>query len=235
MAAFLTWLAGIVEGAAAHPLAAVGAAFVWGLASVALSPCHLASIPLLIGFLSSRGTISASRTWALSGVFAGGVLLTVAGVGVATWAAGRILGDLGRGVTYAMAAVFILVGLYLLEAIQWQWQGPELSSQHGASGFIQAFLFGLVFGLALGPCTFAYMAPVLGVVLKSAAKAPGLSLALAGAYALAHSGLIAAAGGSTRQVQRLLDWHGRARGAGWLKKACGLLVIAAGLYLVYKA
>jgi len=33
-------------------LALVGA-FLWGVASVLLSPCHLAGIPLVVGFLSA--------------------------------------------------------------------------------------------------------------------------------------------------------------------------------------
>jgi len=37
-----------VEGA---PAIAVAAAFVWGVLSILLSPCHLASIPLIVGFI----------------------------------------------------------------------------------------------------------------------------------------------------------------------------------------
>ena len=69
----LTTLSGVIDAAAAHPLPALGAAFVWGVASVVLSPCHLAGIPLLVGFISSRGKLGAGRTWLLSGVFATGV------------------------------------------------------------------------------------------------------------------------------------------------------------------
>ena len=30
------------------------AAFVWGILSILLSPCHLSSIPLIIGFLTAK-------------------------------------------------------------------------------------------------------------------------------------------------------------------------------------
>ena len=36
-------------------------------------------------------------------------------------------------------------------------------------GMLAAFILGLVFGMALGPCTFAYMAPMLAVTFKVAA------------------------------------------------------------------
>jgi len=36
------------------PLIAIGAAFIWGMLSIILSPCHLSSIPLLVGFITNR-------------------------------------------------------------------------------------------------------------------------------------------------------------------------------------
>ena len=38
------------------PLVALSAAFVWGILSIILSPCHLASIPLIVGFIDEQGT-----------------------------------------------------------------------------------------------------------------------------------------------------------------------------------
>jgi cytochrome c-type biogenesis protein len=231
----LTTLSGLIDAAAAHPLPALGAAFAWGVASVALSPCHLAGIPLLVGFISSRGKLGVGRTWLLSGVFSLGVLLTIALVGVLTWAAGRMLGDVGGWMNYAMAAVFIGVGLYLLDAVRVPWSVPEQAGLVRRGGLWSALLLGLVFGLALGPCTFAYMAPVLGVVFKSSSSSPLLSAGLLAVYAAAHCGVIALAGASAGLVQKVLDWHDASHGAKLLKKICGALVIAAALYLIYKA
>ena len=36
---------------------AVTAALAWGLLSILLSPCHLASIPLIVGFISGQGNL----------------------------------------------------------------------------------------------------------------------------------------------------------------------------------
>jgi len=40
-----------VEGTAAIALAA---AFIWGILSILLSPCHLSSIPLIVGFIGQH-------------------------------------------------------------------------------------------------------------------------------------------------------------------------------------
>ncbi len=37
-------------------------------------------------------------------------------------------------------------------------------------GLLSGFLLGFLFGLALGPCTFAFMAPILGIAFSSAAN-----------------------------------------------------------------
>jgi cytochrome c-type biogenesis protein len=41
---------------------------------------------------------------------------------------------------------------------------------------LAAFVLGLVFGVALGPCTFAYMAPMLGVTFRLASSNPSMEL-----------------------------------------------------------
>ena len=48
------------------PLIAVGAAFMWGVLSIILSPCHLASIPLIVGFIDEQGGISTRRAFLIS-------------------------------------------------------------------------------------------------------------------------------------------------------------------------
>ena len=37
------------------PLIAITGSFVWGILSILLSPCHLASIPLIVGFIDEQG------------------------------------------------------------------------------------------------------------------------------------------------------------------------------------
>jgi len=61
-------------------------------------------------------------------------------------------------------------------------------------GLLAALILGLVFGVALGPCTFAYMAPMLGVTFKLAATNPFYGAALLLAYGIGHCSVIVAAG-----------------------------------------
>ena len=55
------------------------------------------------------------------------------------------------------------------------------------------------------------------------------------AYGIGHCAVIVAAGTSTGLVQRYLDWTARSKGTAILRRICGVLVLAGGLYLIYVA
>jgi cytochrome c-type biogenesis protein len=99
------------------PIIAFLAAFIWGILSILLSPCHLSSIPLIVGFINGKGKVSTRRAFWLSLLFAVGILITIGLIGVVTGLLGRMLGDIGRFGNYLVAGIFFLVGLYLLDII----------------------------------------------------------------------------------------------------------------------
>jgi len=213
---------------------ALGAAFAWGVLSILLSPCHLASIPLIVGYIGRQGSMSTRRSFALSVTFAVGILITIAAVGGVTAAAGRMIGDVGRIGNYIMAAVFFLVGLYLLDVISLSWAIPS-GAKVRLGGLPGALVLGLLFGVALGPCTFAYMAPMLAVAFDLGTSNITLAVALLLAFAVGHCSVIAAAGTSMGAVQKYLHWNEKSKAITWVKRACGVLVICGGAYLIYTA
>ena len=216
------------------PIIAVGAAFVWGVLSIILSPCHLASIPLVIGFIDEQGRISTKRAFWISTLFAVGILITIGVIGAITAAAGRMMGDIGKYGNYFVAMIFFLVGLHLLDVIPMPWSGPANVGMK-RKGMLAAFILGLVFGIALGPCTFAYMAPMLGVTFKLATTNLLYGVLLMIVYGLGHCSVIILAGTSTGLVQRYMNWNEKSKGAVILKKICGVLVLLGGIYLIYLA
>jgi len=220
-----------VEGA---PLVALAAAVVWGVLSIVLSPCHLASIPLIVGFISEQGRVTTKRAFWTSTLFAVGILITIAAIGVITAAAGRMLGDVGRYGNYFVAVIFFAVGLHLIGVIPLPLSGAGAVGMK-RKGYLAAFILGLVFGIALGPCTFAYMAPMLGVTFKLAKTVPLYGASLLLAYGVGHCAVIVAAGTSTELVQRFLNWNERSKGLAVVKVICGILVILGGVWLIYTA
>ena len=231
MERLFTALTHAIEGT---PGIAVIAAFLWGILSVLLSPCHLASIPLIVGFIDKQGRMSTHRAFAVSALFAGGILVTIAAIGAITAAAGRMLGDVGPYGSYFVAVIFFVVGLHLLDVIPMPWSGPGQVGMK-RKGLLAALILGLVFGIAIGPCTFAYMAPMLGVTFRVASTSLLYGIILLVAYGVGHCSVIILAGTSTELVQRYLSWTEKSKGTGIVKKVCGVLVILGGLYLIYAA
>ncbi len=222
-------LSNAIEGT---PLIAVAASFIWGILSITLSPCHLTSIPLIIGYLSNQRELSAKKAFLMSTVFSIGILMSIAVIGGVTAAAGRILGDIGKLGNYVVAMVFLIFGLNLLGILPLNFPGPS-SIKSQSKGYLSVLSLGLVFGLALGPCTFAFMAPMLGIVFKLTAKNFAYGLILMTAFTLGHCGVIVAAGTSTRLVQKITKWDDRSKGIAIIRKTCGVLVLLGGIYLVY--
>jgi len=226
-----TTLTHAVEGT---PAIAIAAALAWGILSVLLSPCHLASIPLIVGFIGQQGKMSTKRAFIISTLFAIGILITIGAIGAVTAALGRMMGNVGPYGNYFVAVIFFVVGLILLDVIPMPFSGP---GQVGfkRKGMLAVFILGLVFGIALGSCTFAFMAPMLGVTFKVASTSLAYGIALLVVYGIGHCSVIVFAGTCTELVQRYMNWNERSRGTAILKKICGVLVLLGGLYLIFAA
>jgi cytochrome c-type biogenesis protein len=208
------------------------ASFTWGILSILLSPCHLSSIPLLVGYITRQSKVSIGRTFRISLLFAVGILITIALVGIITASLGRLMGDVGTIGIYIVAGLFFIIGLYLFDIIKLPLNVGSVSPVK-QKGLFAALILGLLFGIALGPCTFAYMAPILGVVFTMSSEnilGAGLLLLF---FGLGHCSVIVGAGILTSKVQKYLDWNENSKTAKWIKRVCGVLVILGGVYLIY--
>lgn len=214
---------------------ALVAAFSWGVASLVLSPCHLASIPLLVAFINGGPTVSTARAGRLALLFGLGLLVAIGLAGALAVSLGRLAGDVGPWATYAVVALLAVAGLSLLDVIPISWNLPDVTRWRGR-GTTGALGLGLLLGLVLGPCTFAYLAPVLAVAFRTGQHATSVGLMLVLAFALGHCLLIVLAGATAgRMHQWLADHHDGHRRLVRLRHTSGVLVLAGAMYLVYVA
>ena len=216
--------------------AALGASLLWGVFSVLLSPCHLGTIPLIIGMVGSSTGGSTGRGCGavLSFSFAGGMLLAIGVLGVLVATLGFAVQGFSAITNYVIAAIFVAAGLHLMGILSIPL--PSLTPKSGGrKGVAAAVAIGFVFGVGLSPCTFAFLAPILGVTFGSAARSPLRGVALLLAFGVGHCGVIGLAGSSTAFVQRYLDWNEKTKALTVLKTICGVLVIVAAGVLIYTA
>lgn len=228
MGPFLTVLN---EGLSSSAIPALLASFVWGVLSMVLSPCHLVSIPLVFGcMMRSRGANLDRRVpMRIAVAFALGMTVSIAVIGLATNLLGRLAGDVGPVGEGILAVLLIAVGLSI--AGLFQLPIPGLNTGRIGSGS-PALILGIVFGAALGPCTFAFMAPVLAVMFSL--RSFPMAALLGVSFAVGHAGIVLLMGAFAGRIQRVVEWSGQSRTAKWVRTATGLLVAAGGAYLLLK-
>lgn len=210
------------------------AAFFWGLLSIILSPCHISSIPLAIAYINGSGNIKNKKAFILSSLFGSGVLLSLLIVGIITFLTRRMLGDIGKAGMILIGFIFIIAGLLIMELIYLpQIQFLSLKKRNNKSNF-GALIFGVLFGLSLGPCTFGFIMPLLIVAFNAASKNIFNSILLLLLFGIGHISIIIAAGTLINIVEKYLKWNSSSKGVRILRIICGLLIIFTGLYLIIK-
>jgi cytochrome c-type biogenesis protein len=213
---------------------AMFASFLWGLASILLSPCHLSGIPLMIAMLTGKRVLSVKQALRLSTIFAVGVLVSFALIGVITALLGRMIGDLGSHANLIFGIAMIIGGILLLDMIPFGSISLVSKIKVDGTKALTIFIVGLLFGMALGPCAFAFMAPVLTLVFSIAETKMLIAIIIMVAYAIGHCLVIILAGTSVGFVQKLMNWNEGSRGLLILRRICAILVIGAGIYLITK-
>ena len=205
------------------------ACFLGGIISSA-SPCVLAMIPLVIGYVGGYAEGSQKKAIQYSLVFVLGLTITFTVLGIIAGAMGRLFGDVGSFWNYVLPPVAILLGLYLLlsEVLNLN-IGISQRFMPKRRALIGAFLMGLFFGIVASPCA----TPVLAVILTFAAtqKQIAYSGGLLLTYALGHWVLVLGAGISVGFAQRVLESRGISNFSSYSKKAAGVILIGVGIYL----
>lgn len=211
----------------------LAASFVWGILSVALSPCHLTSIPLIVGFVDSEEVKTTGRRFVLATLFAVGILLSISLIGIITASAGRIAGDLGSWTNWIAAAVFAVIGFSFLDIIPFNVNGISTIPIQ-KKGKLAALLVGLVFGIALGPCSFAFMAPLLAVIFTGENDSLLINSLILVSYGIGHSLLIVLAGTFTGPLQNYLNWNSEKGHSNTVKRVAGIVLLLGSLYFLAK-
>ncbi|WP_306548397.1 cytochrome c biogenesis CcdA family protein [Desulfobulbus sp.] len=204
--------------------------FLWGMVSVLFSPCHLASIPLIVSYVAGQHQIIAGRRAALYALaFTVGLFVTIAAIGVICALLGRMLGDVGPYMSIVVGAILVWVSLDVLGVASCS-MSSGLLAKIQVKGVAGAFILGLAYGVLSGSCTFGFIAPILAIITVQQKIFTGVVFILL--FGLGHCIPIAAAGSSTALVQRFLDNSAWQRGSRIFRKLAGLCIGALGLYFI---
>ena len=211
-------------------------AFLWGVASVLLSPCGISTVPLVVGYVANSDSPSHWQAFKISCAFCLGIVMNLLLIGFITSSIGLLLGGYERFLTLITAVVFVIMGLHMLGVIRVKFfalgsggKGTESQSLKGA------VVLGIVSGLAVGPCSIAYVSPVLSLAMSQAAEGVFGAVMLVVCYALGHSTVLVCAGTFSQIFSEFLD-SDKDTLTYWAVKVvnviCGIALIFGGIYLV---
>lgn len=227
----MTFLDNIEQIVAAYPLLAFGAVFLAGVISSA-SPCVLATIPLVVGFVGGYAEGDRWKAFRYSLAFILGLSLTFTAFGAAAGLLGTMFGTVG-GWWYVAAGIVALVmggqmvGLYEIRLpIRRDFKPKQ-------GGVVGSFMLGLFFGVVSSPCA----TPVLVVLLTFVATKGQVlyGVALLFCYAIGHCLLMLAAGTFTGFVEAFAKTRGIVNFSSWAKRFSGMVVTAVGAWFIWQA
>ncbi|MEN8258822.1 MAG: cytochrome c biogenesis protein CcdA [Thermodesulfobacteriota bacterium] len=210
-------------------VAAVGC-LLWGMVSVLLSPCHLASFPLIVAYVGGQNELVEGKQAAKYAVlFSIGLFITIAAVGIVCSLLGRMLGDVGSYWSILIGLILLWVAVDMLGLAKCSIPGALVGKLH-VRGAFGALVLGLAYGVLSGSCTFGFIAPILAIITVQGKIATGIMLITL--FGIGHCIPIAVAGSSAATVKRLLGNSTFGQGAGWFRKGAGVVIGGMSIYFV---
>jgi cytochrome c-type biogenesis protein len=203
------------------------AVFAAGIVSAA-SPCVLAAIPLIIGYVGGYSEGNKKKAALYSLVFILGLSLTFTLLGAAASVMGGFLGFMGRWLYIGLAVIAVVMGLHLMGilSIPLPFQKTREVKSRGLWG---AFFLGLLTGTVSSPCATPVLAVILAYVSTKGDILYGGSLLFA--YAVGHCALIFVAGLSVGLTESIVSSKGVKNFALYSKKFSGAVLTMAGFYI----
>ena len=211
-------------------------AFLWGMASVILSPCGISLVPLVVGYVANTDSPSHWRAFKISCAFCLGIIINISLVAFITSGMGAVLGGYERFLTLITAAVFVVMGLQIM-GVLWlrlfafgsRIKGTESQDMKGA------VILGILSGLAVGPGNIGHVRPILSLAMSEDAGGIAGSVMLVVCYALGYCAVLVGAGTFAQVFSEFLH-SGEDSVLTWMVKAvnilCGIVLVIGGIYLV---
>ncbi len=226
METFLNYLS---QSLSENPFLAYFGVFLGGILSSS-SPCVLATIPLVIGYVGGYSEGDRRKAFLYSLTFILGLSITFTILGAIASLLGGLFGIISRTWYFIVGGIAIAIGLNLIGLFEWNLPVP-VHLQPKQRGILGAFLLGIFFGIVSSPCATPVLALILTFVASKGEVAYGTSLLFV--YALGHCALIFLAGTATGFVENFIKSKGISNMTAWGKRIGGSIVVFVGIYLIY--
>ena len=197
-----------------------------------ISPCSLAMLPLIIGYVGGYSKETPLRTFVQLSFFIFGTAIVFSIIGIICAITGSVFASaLGAYFTLIMASLLLVMGLKIADILDFDMPViiKAIPTNTTNSLFIYPTLLGITFALAGTPCS----TPTLAGIMAFAAIGKNLWVAIVMLFlfALGQGLILIVAGLFTSGVKNLKRFSGYSNA---LMKISGWLLIFVALYLYYK-
>ena len=197
-----------------------------------ISPCSLAMLPLIVGYVGGYSKETPLRTFVQLCFFIFGTAIVFSIIGIICAVTGSVFAStMGGYFTLIMASLLLVMGLKLTDILDFDMPViiKAMPSNSTNSLFLYPVLLGIAFALAGTPCS----TPILAGIMAFAAMGKNLTFAvlLLFMFALGQGIILIVAGLFTSGVKNLKSFAAFTEG---LLKFSGLLLVLVSLYLYWK-
>ena len=197
-----------------------------------ISPCSLAMLPLIIGYVGGYSKETPMRTFAQLIFFIVGTAIVFSIIGIICAITGSVFASaLGGYFTLIMASILLILGLKILDILDFQVPViiKTMPVNNTNSLFVYPLLLGVVYALVGTPCSTPFLASIMA--FAAIGKNLFLAISMLFLFAIGQGLILVFAGLFTSGLKNLKEFSAFTE---IITKISGGLLILLAIYLYYK-
>ncbi len=207
------------------------ASFLGGVIA-SVSPCSLAMLPIIIGYVGGYSKEKPLKTLLQMLFFVLGTAVVFTAIGIICAVTGKVfISFFGSYFGLIIGSFLIVMGLKLLDILDFEFPVivKSIPKNDGGYAFLYPFLIGMVFALAGTPCS----TPILAGIMAFASVSENILFAvlMLFLFALGQGLILIIAGVFTSSIKNMQSF---VKVSELLLKLSGALLVLSGLYIFYK-
>jgi cytochrome c biogenesis protein CcdA len=208
-----------------------GTAFLGGIIA-SISPCSLAMLPIMIGYVGGCSKETPVRTFIQLSSFIFGTAIVFTIIGLICAITGSVFASfLGGYFTIIMASILLVIGLKITEILDFDIPViiKSMPQNNTSSLFVYPLLLGIAFALAGTPCSTPILAGIM--VFAAIGKNIPAAVIMLFLFAVGQGLILIAAGLFTSGIKNIKKFSNI---TDKLVKLSGWLIIVMAFYLYYR-
>lgn len=205
--------------------------FLGGLIA-SISPCSLAMLPIIIGYIGGYSDAKPLKTFIQMLFFVFGTAIVFSAIGIICAVTGKVFISFAGGYFgIFLAGIIMVMGLKLIGVLDFELPVmiKEMPKNDGTNTFLYPIILGGIFALAGTPCSTPILAGIMAFASLSASITQAILMLFL--FSLGQGLILILAGFLTSHLK---NWKGFYKFSDWLLKISGGLLVIASIYIFYK-